>query len=166
MLAAGLLLAATAGAEGPAEDAAPRPVSLDSLLRLPPSSQTKVPEPAPEVGGATRREWSERFDRARGDVAAAEARLAEAQAELEQLAQGSESWQVSAPGVGGATPSGETGPLSFAHRQEIRRAREDVQTAQQALEELRIEANLAGVPPEWIGGDEPVAPPQPNQPLP
>ena len=144
-----LLTAAGASAEGPAEDAAPQPPSLDALLRLP--AKTVAPTPAPAVGGATRREWSERFAGARADVEAAEARLADAQAELEKLAAGSEAWQVAAPG--GATSNTETGPLSFGLRQEIRRAREEVERTEKALSELRIEANLAGVPADWISGE-------------
>ena len=86
-----------------------------------------------------------------------EAKLAGAQAELEKLAAGSESWQVAAPG--GATAGSDTGPLSFSLRQEIRRSREELDQKQQVLSELRIEANLAGVSPEWIGeGEAPAAP--------
>lgn len=148
-----------ARAEDPARDASPQPVGLDALLKLP--SETPTPTGEPELGGATRKEWAHRFDRARADLEAAEARLAGAQAELEKLAAGSESWQVGAPGAQAA--SAETGPLSFGLRQQIRRSREEIEQAERTLTELRIEANLAGVPAEWTSdaaraSDPPVSP--------
>jgi hypothetical protein len=135
---------------GPAEDAAPAPspVPLDALLRLPGSAAP--PTEQPSRGGATRKEWEERFARANADLAAARERLASAQTQLGELAANTESWQVTAPGAA-AGSSGENGPLSYSLRQEIRRAREDIARAEQAYHELRIEANFAGVPPEWMG---------------
>ena len=131
----------------------PPPVALDALFKLP----NRVPKlDAPERGGATQREWLERFDVARADLARAEAKLAATQAELERLASSSQSWQVAAPGGQGG---GETGPLSFRLRQQIRGDREEVERAETALTELRVEAELANVPPEWTG--EPVAPAEP-----
>jgi multidrug efflux pump subunit AcrA (membrane-fusion protein) len=118
-----------------------------------------VPATEQRIGGATRKEWIDRFEKARAEVEVAETQLAEAQGELETLASNTESWQVSAPGVQSATA--ETGPLSFGLRQEIRRSREELERAQLALSELRIEANLSGVPAEWIGDDGPPAPPAP-----
>jgi hypothetical protein len=144
----GLAAPATAQDGEPARDAAPKPVGLDALLQLP--AATPTPSGAPEVGGATRKEWEERFASARADVQAAESHLAETQAELEKLASG-EAWQVAAPGA--AAANSETGPLSFGLRQEIRRSREEVERTRKALDELRIEANLAGVPADWIGED-------------
>ena len=147
LLACAGLAAAAAAEEGePVRDAATNPVALDALLKLP-DRPVSAPATVPQVGGATRKEWVERFERARGRVDAAETRLADAQGELEKLASGSESWQVSAPGV--QTATAETGPLSFGLRQEIRRSREELEEAQQALSELRVEANLAGVPEDW-----------------
>ncbi len=149
MLALGL--AGGASGEEPdtsAGEPAP-PVALDALFRLP--SQTPRIE-QPERGGATQKEWLERFDLARGDLARAEARLEATQAELETLASGSQSWQVAAPG---GQPGGDTGPLSFRLRQQIRRDREEVETAKRNLTELRVEAELAGVPPDWTGEPAP-----------
>jgi hypothetical protein len=127
----------------PVEDAAPvAPVGLDALLKLPsgaPAAQSQRSGEGPD-------EWRARFAEARGELSAAEAALTGAQEQLEQLASGRESWQVAAPG---AQPGSETGPLSFGLRQEIRRQREAVERAQRRLDELRIEANLAGVPEEW-----------------
>lgn len=146
-----LAAGAPAAAEEPARDATRNPVSLDSLLKLP--SSTPAPSPAVEVGGASRREWEERFSRARGDLTAARAKLSDLQLELEQLASDSEAWQVAAPG--GLAADTENGPLSFDLRQQIREAREEVEQAEQVLSELHIEANLAGVPQEWIGDEGP-----------
>ena len=40
-------------------------------------------------------------------------------------------------------------PLDFQLRQEIKRHREEIEHLEQQLQELEIEANLAGVPEEW-----------------
>jgi hypothetical protein len=152
VLGFGLLVPGGAGAEGAgAKDEPPAPVALDALFKLP--SQTPRLE-APERGGETQREWLERFDVARDDLARARARLEATQTELEQLASSSQNWQVAAPG---GQPGGENGPLSFRLRQQIRRDREEVEKAEHNLNELRVEAELASVPPEWTG--EPVDPP-------
>jgi hypothetical protein len=128
----------------PVEDASPVPqVGLDALLRLPPSGAASAP---PKRSGEGANEWRARFAAARGELESAEAALAKAQAELESMASGRESWQVTAPGA----PAGsEAGPVSFSLRQEIRRQREAVEHAQRELDELRIQANLAGVPEDW-----------------
>src|SRR5262249_23255073 len=85
---------------------------------------------------------------ARGDVAAAEKALDKAQTELDHAAQGTNAWQMSAPG---AQPSSETAPVSFKLRQEIRKQKEELASAQKRLSELEVEARLAGGPDEWIG---------------
>jgi hypothetical protein len=142
------VVATPASAEdAPKEDATAPPVPLDALLRLP--SATAPPPEQPTRGGTTRKEWEARFARASSDLAAARERLATAQSQLEEMAANTESWQVTAPGPVGAGSEG--GPLSYSLRQEIRRAREDIARAEQAYHELRIEANFAGVPPEWMG---------------
>jgi hypothetical protein len=133
---------------GPKEDAVAPSVPLDALLKLP--TAAAPPTEQQSRAGITKQEWEERFARANADLAAARERLASAQTQLGQLAANTESWQVTAPG-GTAGASGENGPLSFGLRQEIRRAREDIASAEQAYHELRIEANFAGVPAEWMG---------------
>jgi len=45
--------------------------------------------------------------------------------------------------------SANEAPLDFKLRQEMRRQREDVEHAERHLEELTVEANLAGVPEDW-----------------
>ena len=59
----------------------------------------------------------------------------------------SEAWQLAPPG--GASASSETSPLNYQLRQQLRRDREEVDRAEKALTELRVEATLAGVPQEW-----------------
>jgi hypothetical protein len=39
--------------------------------------------------------------------------------------------------------------VSYKLRQDIRRQRDEVAQAERVLQELRIEANLAGVPEDW-----------------
>ncbi len=129
------------------EDAQAPPVGLDALLKLP--SSTSVRSPAPLAGGATRNEWLARFEEARLELLGAEKGLATAQHKLGEMAAGTSAWQVSAPG--GIAGASENGPLSFSLRQEIRRHREDIANAKHALDELRVEANLARVPLEWTG---------------
>lgn len=130
---------------GPAEDAAPPPVGLDALLKIPRSTPALEGD-GERVAGATRSEWEERFAAARGDVAGARRRLSDAQRKLEKLAQNTNDWQMAAPGA----PAGsENSPLSYELRQTIRREREEVERAEKAFEELRVEANLAGVPRAW-----------------
>jgi len=137
--------AAPAAAGDPAEDATAPTVDLDALLRIPSS----VPAPAVErIAGATRKEWEERFEHARSDVDSARTSLDKAQRELEKLAAGSDAWQLAPPGA----PAGsETSPVSFKLREQIRRYREDLDRAEKAFTELRVQANLAGVPREWQG---------------
>lgn len=138
------MVAAGAGAE---PESAPKPAGgpgLDTLLKLPPSSA--APE-SPRSGGASRYEWEQRFATARGDVAAAQLALEKAQADIGRAADGSNPWQMSAPGAQAGT---ENSPVSFRLRQEIRRQREELASAQKRLSELEVEAKLAGVPDEWI----------------
>jgi hypothetical protein len=62
------------------------------------------------------------------------------------MASKADAWQLTAPGAQ-VTP--ENSPVSFKLRQDIRRFREDIERYEGALTELRIEANLAGVPAAW-----------------
>jgi hypothetical protein len=144
---AALLIASAlpVGAEpGEATDATPPPgVDLDSLFRLPKASP-RVEESRP--GGLSRKQWAERFEIATGDVAESRAALGKARGELEEMAAGTDSWQLAAPGA----PAGsDNSPLSYKLRQEIRQHRDELAAAERRYEELRIEANLAGVPEEW-----------------
>ena len=151
-----LLLAAApvSGEESPAEvppagEAPPEqapPVALEKLFELPPGMDA----PTVRYGGATRSEWRARFDEARAKRAEAQAALEKAQQELGEIAAETDHWQMSAPGLGGLKAGGDQGPLSYRLNQEIRRQREEIARADRALQELRVEANLAGVPRDWI----------------
>jgi hypothetical protein len=128
-------------------------VGLDSLLKLPPSG---APAAEPRAGGVSRHEWEQRFAAARGDVAAARNAIDKAQQELGALARGTETWQMSAPGAQAGT---ENSPVSYRLRQELRKQREELSSAERRLTDLEVEANLAGVPEEWIRPPE-KAPPE------
>jgi hypothetical protein len=126
-----------------ATDAVPSPVGLDALLRLPEQS----PKPETESAGVgDRKEWEARFAAARTELELAREALAASQAELGELAVDGNAWQMAPPGAGANT---ENSPVSYKLRQDIRRQRGDVEQAERALTELRIEANLAGVPEDW-----------------
>lgn len=135
-------------------DEADRPpaVGLDQLLRVPDAVQVRTPR----RGGATRSEWQARFRGAHEELERAQKALEAARGELEELASGTEAWQISAPGAV-ANTNPEAAPLSYRLRQELRRHREEVERAERKLQELTVEANLAGVPADWqtAGADDP-----------
>jgi len=123
------------------------PVGLDALLRLP--SEAPRPDPGgskPAGEGRDRSYWESRFATVRGDLDEAQTSLERAQTELEEMARKTEGWQMAAPG---AQVTAENTPVSYKLRQDIRRYREDVESAQRRLRDLEVEASLAGVPPEW-----------------
>lgn len=135
---------------------------LDDLLRLPSGFEAK--EPGRPVAGASEEEWRRRFARAEKAIGEAQATLAETKQELDGLAGtgGSSQWSVAPPG---ASEQQSTSPLSFKLRQELARNREALDEAQRALRELKIEADLAGVPAEWrLVAGAPTAPPAPPAP--
>lgn len=144
LLAGGLGLAAVPALAqgGSAEDAVAPPVSLESLMRLP---EKTGPAPQLTKGGATRVEWERRFAQAHSDIEDAKSALASSQREVEQLATGDQ-WQMAAPG---ASAGSENSPLSFKLREQMRSQREELEVAERGLTELRIDANLAGVPEDW-----------------
>jgi hypothetical protein len=147
-LVAVLLGAALAAAGLPAtgaDEGDPRAVPLDRLLQLP--SSLPVEGRVEKRGGNTKRQWQERFQKADDDLQAAQRALEESRAELEELASG-ESWTMSAPGLGAATAPTDS-PLDYRLSQELKRQREELERAERQLQELEVEANLAGVPEEW-----------------
>ncbi len=133
-----------ANAQGPA----PRRKTgdLDSLLRLPndflggSGSQT--------VAGASRSEWHRRFVKAASELVQARKALEATKRELDGVAEsgGGSQWSIAPPG-GESAPS--SSPLSFKLRQQLRGDRERIEMAERALRDLRIEADLAGVPQSW-----------------
>jgi hypothetical protein len=122
---------------------------LDELLKLPSDFRTK--DQARPVAGASEEEWKRRFARAEKAIGEAHETLAKTRRELDGMAEagGASQWSVAPPGASGGNSSQSTSPLSFKLRQELVRNREALDEAEKALRELRIEADLAGVPPEW-----------------
>ena len=151
--AAGLALAALLAFTSRAADGEAPAVGLDQLLKVP----DRVHEPVPRRGGATRVEWRSRFQAVREERDSAQEALHDAQAKLEEKASAAGNWQMTAPG---AAPGSSDGPLSYQLTREIEHGREEVARAERRLQELRVEANLAGVPSEWIEPG-PTAPAQP-----
>lgn len=142
MLAAACLAAAAfARAETPTAEP-----GLDDLLRLPSDFETK--EAAPPVAGVSEDEWKGRFTRAEKAIGDARDSLAATRRELDGLAEtgGASQWSVAPPGAQGQQ---STSPLSFKLRQQLVRNREALDAAEKALRDLRIEADLAGVPSDW-----------------
>ena len=124
---------------------------LDRLLQLPsgflqPNART--------VAGAGETEWERRFTVAQKRLESAVEMLAMTKSELGSVADegGSSQWAVAPPGSsGGSGPTNS--PLSFKLRQDLLRHRDELDEAEKAVKELRIEADLAGVPVGWRSGD-------------
>ena len=121
---------------------------LDALLSVP---KDYLEPRGRTVGGAGEDEWRRRFARAHERLEGAQTALDETKGALDQAAEGSGSsqWAVAPPGAGGGGGSPTDSPLSFKLRQELVRNRERLEEAERALRDLRIEADLAGVPPDW-----------------
>ncbi len=119
--------------------------SLDALLQLPTGFVTTEPD---AVAGAGETEWRRRFSRADGDLAEARSALEETKRELAGVAEsgGASQWSIAPPG---AESGPTTSPLSFKLRQKLREERDQIEIREKALRELRIEADLAGVPQSW-----------------
>ncbi len=137
--------AGPAPAPAPASVATPAPapeVGLDQLLVLPDAMKYQVEK----RGGATREQWRQRFTVARAEVVEAEEALRAARLEMERAAANGGAWNVAPPGIGagGGENSG-----NFQMRMEIKRRRGDLGLARRKLRDLKVEANLAGVPAEW-----------------
>jgi hypothetical protein len=146
-LAGGLWLAAGAAAEEKAE--APV-VPLDKLLKLPASAPVEAS--VERLGGSTRAEWQTRFQTARRELSEAEQALETTRKELEK-AGGDSQWTMAAPGLGGGGAASSDSPLDYKLSQDLRRQRDELLRAHQRLQDLEVEANLAGVPEGWRRGD-------------
>jgi hypothetical protein len=136
-----LLGFALAAVPAAAEGTEPPPVELDRLLKLPDNMEFDVER----RGGATRSEWRTRFEDSRLAVRMAQEDLAKSQQELEEAMAGSPSWSLAPPGM----PAGGAEGGSYQLKQEVRRSREELERATRRLQDLIVEANLAGVPEEW-----------------
>lgn len=147
-LAMALLMPGTAAADpAQAEEGNARapatPVSLDALFKLPRSAPSEQAEGSPRLN---RQQWDQRFEVVEKEIADLRAALKASQAELMEMSTESGAWQMAAPGASANT---ENSPLSFRLRQQIRDQREELEHAERDLDELRIQANFAGVPKEW-----------------
>lgn len=147
-LTLGLLLAAWgASAEEQASPPASEPVlSLEQLMKLP--SSAPVEASIERRGGSTKAEWQARFRSVRKDMAEADSELEAVRDQLEEEVGEGGSWKMSAPGLGSAQDPTDA-PSNYRLSQELKRKREESQRARQALLDLEVEANLAGVPEDW-----------------
>jgi hypothetical protein len=122
-------------------------VSLDELLRLPSSLEMETSR----VGGRTRAEWHARFTSAEADLAKGKTELEQSLDEMAELASKTGNWKVSSPlgNPGGGSEGDINAPLNYGLKQDIKRKRVEVERAERALLDLKLEANLAGVPDVW-----------------
>jgi hypothetical protein len=146
----GALVAAGLPAAG-ADEPDPPSVPLDRLLKLP--SSAPVHARVEKRGGSTRSQWQARFEKAREEREIARLALEEVRAELEEASEGG-AWTMTAPGLGGAVSPSET-PLDFKLSQDLKRSREELERTERQLQDLEVEANLAGVPEHWCQPDAP-----------
>ncbi len=147
----GALLAAGVAAPALGQEGDPSAVPLDKLLEIPDS--ISVHSGVVRRGGSTRREWQERFERARDERDRAKLALEKVRGQLEELSTG-EAWRMSAPGLGGGAQAPTESSLDYRLSQELRRQRDEVERTERRLKELEIESNLAGVPEDWRRSDE------------
>jgi len=131
------------------------PVPLQQLLKLPSGAASEAS--IDKRGGNTRSEWEQRFRKVRADHEKAETELAATRAALEKkAATQSGQWRVSAPGLGGAVSAeGSDSPLDYRLTQDLRRNREELVRSERRIQDLEVEANLAGVPQDWRGEPQP-----------
>lgn len=127
---------------------------LDALLQLPSSFRARE---SPSVAGADEAEWRRRFVQAEQQLATTQQELARVKRELDEVSEGSGSsqWAVAPPGASSGAEGLSTSPLSFKLREAMRRSRDDLDAAERALRELKIEADLAGVPVAWRAAGAP-----------
>lgn len=118
-------------------------VPLDRLLRLP----TGVSYDVETRGGLNRSEWRARFTQRTRERDDAKLALDASQEELSEIAAKTDAWNLGTPGTGVSADAGD--PLSFRLDLQIRREREALEEAEQKLEALEVEANLAKVPKPW-----------------
>jgi len=132
------------GADGP---------GLDALLQLP---RGFMAGESRAVAGAGEAEWRRRFSESQRAFDQAGRELAETKRELDSVADGggASTWSMAPPG-GGSSGGPSSSPLSFKLRQELKEKREQLEAAERAVRELRIEADLAGVPANWRGNPTP-----------
>lgn len=140
----GAMAGPAAADEEPVEPPPVKQVDLDKLLTLPSGRDYSVPR----KGGATKGEWQVRFREAHSELEIAEEELAESQAKLEKSSKDSGSWTLGMPGPM-AKQEGQDKSSNYSVIQDIKRQKAEVERAERTLQELEVEANLAGVPEDW-----------------
>jgi hypothetical protein len=143
-LALGLGLAGAAASEEPAAQPPSAPVELDRLLKLPPA---RVPASPERAGSASKGEWRTRFTSARLERDAAQNTLDATVDKMGESVTDTESWQIAPPGA--SAQASADAPINYSLRQQVRREREELARAERRLQDLTIEADLAGVPQDW-----------------
>ena len=145
-IAVGAALVLAAGGVGAAENDGT--VSLDQLLKIP--SQAPVgPVEVEKRSGKTRSQWQRRYRMVRKDLVVAEDDLVEARQALEErMGEEPGQWKMTPPGIGDATQTSDA-PTDYRLSQQLKRGREEVERAERAIQDLDVEANLAGVPEDW-----------------
>lgn len=124
------------------------PVSLDRLLKIPSSAPTGRVE-AEKKGGRTKNQWLERYRTVQRDLEKAQENLAESRAVLEErMGNETSSWKMAAPGMGDASQTSDA-PTDYKLTQQLKRDREELARSERAVQDLDVEANLAGVPEDW-----------------
>ena len=140
-----------AGAEdsGAGVEEAGQPVSLDQLLKIPSGAGAVAPVGVEKRVGKTRNQWLERYRMTHRDLVKAEESLASTRKELEErMGQEPGHWKMAAPGLGDASQTSDA-PTDYRISQQLKRDREEVERAERAIQDLEVEANLAGVPDDW-----------------
>lgn len=143
-LGAGAASAQQPVSAGPPAEEAPSeaPAELERLLTLPGSQNYGVDR----RGGLSRGEWRARFSEIESALETERKALSDAEGRLDEAAGSASNWQM-AP-VPGMQPSPDA-PLDYQLRVAIRRHKSEIERLERKLRQLEIEANLAGVPPEW-----------------
>lgn len=153
-LTLGWLLAGSgpAVAEGEQDSPQAKPGAAPALSDLMHVPQGYGLPTSAEVAGTSEARWRGRFRSALGRLAEAREKLIATRRELDGMAGqgGASQWSV-APPTAGAAPS--SSPLSFKLRQALKAQRGELEEAERGLRELRIEADLAGVPQSWRGDE-------------
>lgn len=141
LFAAGQEGAGSAAEEPPKAEQKPS-LGLDSLL----TPRSVVLHETGLRGGKDREAWRQEFEQARNEVAELEKQVASVQQVIRDKHRGD--WGYTP--TGGGAPSD---PEILRLRAELKRDRQSLETAQNRLRDLEVEASLAEVPDSWLAPD-------------
>jgi len=131
------------GSDSRPEGSAAPSLDLDRLLK--PRVGGSQPAGSVRPGGKDRETWQRDFDEANTEVKQLRSRVEESQRKMRDTA-GNTTYSYSPAGAA------ETyDPEVLKLRAQIQRDRQSLQAAERRLRDLKVEASLAGVPPEWQG---------------